>query len=285
MHYVKEVSVKDWESFEARATGTLEDFKVRRAAGNGYFSDPLFRGHADRSFSLVTTLERFSTKPWSVKRYHELMLSIAPDVISLTSKDWGLDQAQIVDEGSYGPPPGYEFMIYLRHHGFPSPLLDWTSSPYVAAFFAFAPRPNLGCEAVTIYELLEHLGQGKEGSPSKAHIIGLGPNALTHERHYIQQCQYTICKKVWTTAISTAIMRMPFTIVLLPKINLRSTSSLSRSETDSYASWSQWTYTLTPSSMTRVPFCKRWHIAKSRRTTSNHMLERSGAMPTAQPER
>lgn len=195
MHYVKEVSVKDWESFEARATGTLEDFKVRRAAGNGYFSDPLFRGHADRSFSLVTTLERFSTKPWSVKRYHELMLSIAPDVISLTSKDWGLDQAQIVDEGSYGPPPGYEFMIYLRHHGFPSPLLDWTSSPYVAAFFAFAPRPNLGCEAVTIYELLEHLGQGKEGSPSKAHIIGLGPNALTHERHYIQQCQYTICKK------------------------------------------------------------------------------------------
>src|SRR5579871_975887 len=33
--------------------------------------------------------------------------------------------------------PGYDYMAYLRHHGFPSPLLDWTRSPYVAAFFAF----------------------------------------------------------------------------------------------------------------------------------------------------
>jgi len=28
-------------------------------------------------------------------------------------------------------------MTRLRHHGFPSPLLDWPQSPYIAAFFAF----------------------------------------------------------------------------------------------------------------------------------------------------
>jgi hypothetical protein len=140
-------------------------------------------------------LERFSKKPHSIKGYYRILLSVVPAVVSLTGKSWSLSPELEVDESRHGPPPGYEFMIYLRHHGFPSPLLDWSRSPYVAAFFAFAPRHSEHCEHIALYAYVEHYGRGKGWFEDDPRIIGLGPYAITHERHYAQQSEYTICKK------------------------------------------------------------------------------------------
>jgi len=46
-------------------------------------------------------------------------------------------------------------------------------------------------EKVSIYAYLEYAGHSKSGSG--ATIGGMGPNVKTHPRHYLQQCEYTIC--------------------------------------------------------------------------------------------
>jgi len=40
------------------------------------------------------------------------------------------------------PDQNGAFFNLVQHHGYPTPLLDWTYSPYVAAFFAFRDWPN-----------------------------------------------------------------------------------------------------------------------------------------------
>jgi hypothetical protein len=123
------------------------------------------------------------------------MLAVEPAVESLTSKSWNLPHDLNIDESDHGPPPGYDFMIYLRHHSFPSPLLDWSLSPYVAAFFAFHYRQDINSGSVAVYSYIEYYGDGKSGSPNEGMTIGLGPYVATHKRHYTQQSCYTICKK------------------------------------------------------------------------------------------
>lgn len=40
------------------------------------------------------------------------------------------------------PPENGAFFNLVQHHGYPTPLLDWTYSPYVAAFFAYRSLLN-----------------------------------------------------------------------------------------------------------------------------------------------
>lgn len=51
------------------------------------------------------------------------------------------------------PDQNGAFFNLLQHHGYPTPLLDWSHSPYVAAFFAFRDLPidYKGEEVVRIY--------------------------------------------------------------------------------------------------------------------------------------
>jgi hypothetical protein len=74
-------------------------------------------------------------------------------------------------------------------------LLDWTRSPYVAAFFAFRSLQVPSDGKVAIYSYVNWCGVPKGGWAESPVVHGLGPYVETHKRHYAQQCEYTICLK------------------------------------------------------------------------------------------
>ena len=93
-------------------------------------------------------------------------------------------------------------MAYARHHGFPSPLIDWTRSLYVALYFAFYDACPDGEVAIFVHQ--DRPEGGKSNFGGAPYIEELGEYISTHPRHYLQQSQYSICickpENIWTYA-------------------------------------------------------------------------------------
>ncbi len=110
--------------------------------------------------------------------YYKLILSVKNEIEVLTNKKWDLPNLTEYGDwlkthmsvGGGNGLPGYEYMTYLRHYGFPSPLLDWSKSPYVAAFFAFH-NLNQELERVAIFVYLEHITGVKGGRVNEPNLF------------------------------------------------------------------------------------------------------------------
>jgi hypothetical protein len=199
-----------WDEFTAIVASLQAETPVLRAKYLGVrIPDLLFRGQREASWTLDTTLERYKPSSLSLAHYYTSIWAALPQIEAHTQQRWELEppntyreKTRDSDAGLYFKAqfPGYDYMCYLRHHGFPSPLLDWTRSPYVAAFFAFRNEGDPdGRVAIFVYR--ETAGVGKAGMVGAPGIEVRGPYVRTHRRHFLQQCQYTVCMQFVTAGL------------------------------------------------------------------------------------
>jgi hypothetical protein len=205
--------LQTWEEFEEKIREIDEETKTLKNKSVCSVSPPLFRGQPDaiwtqdgiKKLGLETILEReVRPQKMSLGEYLKIAICTQKIIESYTGKNW--DISNEIETYWKKPPDDFqffwwrvllntvEFMVYLRHCGFPSPLLDWTVSPYVAAFFAFEEKCKTDKVAIWMYR--EDVGHGKEGgSLRQPYICSIGPTLRTHSRHYLQQAEYTFCVK------------------------------------------------------------------------------------------
>jgi hypothetical protein len=195
---MKTLELKSFSDFEVWVEDLKKEQTEARLNSRKHYSTLLFRGQGDESWKLSTTLERYSDSVKSLGQYLKSADRIKLQVELHTGKKWDpiLRDGFVIDDDDrefHAHLPSLEYLVYLRHHGFPSPLLDWTRSPYIAALFAFSECPNNADGKIAIYVYQEYAGTAKTYSNDRPFIQSIGRYIDTHKRHSIQQAQYTIC--------------------------------------------------------------------------------------------
>ena len=111
----------------ANHTMSWDQFKVHLAKlvqTDGHY---IFRGQASNEWPLITTFHRY--KRYDLVRYrNEECTQVARELNARLGRRYVLENG--TDFGAV--------LSLAQHHGFPTPLLDWTNSPYIAAYFALA---------------------------------------------------------------------------------------------------------------------------------------------------
>ena len=193
----KILNLDSWEQLLCEIHRLKNEVPASQIQSGSGPSHLLFRGQASHAWKLETTLDRASAQVTDLSEYYRIAAIAKTRIETFTDRLWPeIDYPSIknsladYDSLSFKTIPHYDYLIYLRHHGFPSPLLDWSRSLYIAAFFA-CNQPVGDRVAIFVYQ--ERTDVGKLMSSVEPQLKVLGPNVRSHPRHFLQQGEYTAC--------------------------------------------------------------------------------------------
>ena len=105
---------------------------------NSHRNSFVYRGHADAEWSLESSLERLIGTAWNAanaKKFEEY------------SYDEFRSRFHLYDSENRTPSSKLAWLATMQHYGVPTRLIDFTTSPYVALYFALeAYRPSSGAD-------------------------------------------------------------------------------------------------------------------------------------------
>lgn len=188
--------LKTWTNLKSRIHELKEEAQAsaQKTSGSNQ-SRLLFRGQGSAGWKLETSFDRTNPKRRWLEDYYRRMVAAKTVVESLLPRGSAPIDLQTIsnalrDQTFFPQPlPHYDLLVHLRHHGFPSPFLDWSASPYVASYFAFEQPQG---EQVALYVYQEFVGMAKTHAHDAPHLVSFGPFVQTHPRHVLQQAQYTM---------------------------------------------------------------------------------------------
>lgn len=199
---MKEKYFDTWDDFLEFANALLNDADYR--GKSGHHDKPLFRGHADASWKLETSLERYiknnpkgyyNDAKFLCKSYHDEM-DIAVKTVNTVASVALRDDAYKEPSNARDIPENLSTMAWLRQNGFPSPLLDWSRSPYIASFFAYAEADLNRSNLVSIYTFIETITGSRLSTrqADSSYISSMPPWLKTDKKHFLQQSAYTMSR-------------------------------------------------------------------------------------------
>jgi hypothetical protein len=193
IHLVGDAHITKNSSLQPKVCRSWDEFKAWATSLRRDLPGCAFRGHGSNEWKLTTTISRAGRtrlERYTNETIHQFRLHA---------------EVALGREFDLGNPNEYSTLLGLaQHHGLPTPLLDITDSPYVAAYFAFsdAVENNRPSESfVRVYAISgEYLAPRTSSSISIAtgqpYIKPLTVSPRHNPRLYVQQGRFLVTNLV-----------------------------------------------------------------------------------------